>query len=40
MGTIGSNLDKTVSKLENQLALWGAQLEELVAKGKVAGLAP
>jgi hypothetical protein len=37
MGTIGSNLDKTVSKLENQLALWGAQLEELVAQGKVAG---
>jgi hypothetical protein len=37
MGTIESNLNKTVSKLEGQLELWSLQLKELVAKGEVAG---
>ena len=37
MGTIESSVDKTVSKLEGQLRLWGAKLNELVAKAEVAG---
>jgi hypothetical protein len=37
MGTIESNVDKTVSKLEDQLKLWGARLSELAAKVEVAG---
>jgi hypothetical protein len=37
MGTIESSINKTVSKLEGQLELWGVQLKELVAKGEVAG---
>ena len=37
MGTIGTSIDKTVSKLEDQLTLWGAKLNELVAKAEVAG---
>lgn len=37
MGTIESSVDKTVSKLEDQLKLWGAKLNELAAKADVAG---
>ena len=37
MGAIESNVDKTMSKLENQLKLWGAKLTELAAKVEVAG---
>lgn len=37
MGTIESSIDKTVSKLEDQLKLWGAKLNELAAKIDVAG---
>jgi len=37
MGTIETSIDKTVAKLEGQLALWGAHLKELVAKGEAAG---
>lgn len=37
MGTIESNVDKTVSKLEGQLRLWAAKLNELAAKVEVTG---
>jgi hypothetical protein len=37
MGTIESSVDKTVSKLDDQLKLWGAKLNELAAKVDVAG---
>jgi hypothetical protein len=37
MGTIESSVDRTVSKLEDQLALWGAKLKEAAAKAEVAG---
>jgi hypothetical protein len=37
MGTIESNVDKTMSKLQDQLKLWGAKLTELAAKVEVAG---
>ena len=37
MGTIESNVDKTVSKLEAQLKLWSAKFNELAAKIEVAG---
>ena len=37
MGSIESSVDKTVSKLEDQLTLWGAKFKELVAKVEVAG---
>ena len=37
MGTIETSVEKTVSKLEGQLKLWGAKLDELVAKAEVAG---
>jgi hypothetical protein len=37
MGTIESSVDKTVLKLEDQLKLWGAKLNELAAKVDVAG---
>ena len=37
MGTIEAGLEKTVARLEDQLKLWGAKLNVLVAKGKVAG---
>src|ERR1051325_9468345 len=37
MGTIESSVDKTVSKLEDQLKLWGAKLNELAAKVDAAG---
>ncbi|HEU4732492.1 MAG TPA: hypothetical protein VFT22_31570 [Kofleriaceae bacterium] len=37
MGTIESSVDKTLSKLEDQLKLWGAKLNELAAKVDVAG---
>jgi hypothetical protein len=37
MGTIESRVDKTVSKLESQLELWGAKLKVLAAKTEVAG---
>lgn len=37
MGTIRTNIDSNVSRLEDQLELWGARLNELVAKAEVAG---
>jgi hypothetical protein len=37
MMTIQSAVEKNISKLEAQLQLWGAKLEEVVAKAKVAG---
>jgi len=37
MGTIESNVDKTVSKLETQLESWRAKLTELVAKVEAVG---
>ncbi len=37
MGTIESNVEKTIAKMEAQLKLWNARFGELVAKGKVAG---
>ena len=37
MGTIGASVDKTVAKLEHELELWGAKLDELVAKVEVVG---
>lgn len=37
VGTIESNLDTTAKKLEGQLEIWGAKLDELVAKGSAAG---
>jgi hypothetical protein len=37
MGTIETSVDKTVSKVEGQIASWGAKLDELVAKADVAG---
>ena len=37
MQTIETNVEKTVSKLEGQLKLWGAKLNELAAKVDVAG---
>lgn len=36
METIGSNVDKTVTRLEDLLSLWGAKLNELAAKVEVA----
>jgi len=37
MGSIEAGLEKTVARLEDQLKLWGAKLNVLVAKGEVAG---
>lgn len=37
MGTIGTSVDKTMLKLEGQLDVWGAKLDELLAKAEVAG---
>jgi len=37
METIESNVDKTVSKLETQLASWRTRLTELMAKVEAAG---
>jgi chromosome segregation ATPase len=37
MGTIESNVDKRMSKLKDELELWGAKLDELAAKVEVAG---
>jgi histidinol dehydrogenase len=37
MGTIESSIDKTASKLEDQLKLWGAKINEIAAKVDVAG---
>jgi hypothetical protein len=37
MGAIESNVDRTVAKLEDQLRLWGAKLNELAAKVDVVG---
>ena len=36
METIGSSVDKTVTKLEDLLSLWGTKLEELAAKVEAA----
>lgn len=32
-----TNVDKTVSKLQDELALWGAKLDELLTKAEAAG---
>jgi len=37
MGTIRTNIDSTLAKLEDQFALWSAKLNELVARAGVAG---
>jgi len=37
MTTIESSIDKNLSKLEEQLKLWGAKLNEVMAKASVAG---
>ena len=37
MGTIETNIDKTVARMEGQLARWSAHLKDLVAKGEAAG---
>jgi len=37
MGTIESSVDKTMTKLEDQLKSWGAKLNELAAKVDAAG---
>ena len=37
MGTIETNIDRAVAKMEGQLATWSAHLKELVAKGEAAG---
>lgn len=37
MGTSESSLEKTLSKMEDQLKLWGAKLHVLGAKGEVVG---
>ncbi|MBP6629782.1 MAG: hypothetical protein KBG28_19770 [Kofleriaceae bacterium] len=37
MATLGTQLDHTVTSFEDQLALWGAKLEAMVAKAKVVG---
>lgn len=37
MATIESRVDKNLSKLEAQLKLWGAKLNEVAAKANVAG---
>ena len=37
MATVGSHLDKNLSKLEEQLKLWNARLTELLAKAAVTG---
>lgn len=36
METIGSGVDKTMTKLEDLLALWGTKLNELAAKVEAA----
>ncbi len=38
MSTHDTHVDKTVAKLEDQLDLWGARLNELVAKAEVVGM--
>lgn len=35
MGTFESSVERTVSKLEDQLELWAAKLNELAAKAEV-----
>jgi hypothetical protein len=37
MGTIETNVEKSIEKMDAQLKLWNARLAELIAKGKVAG---
>lgn len=37
MGTIGNSVDATIGKLEDQLTLWKAKLNELAAKTQAAG---
>ena len=37
MGNVESHVDKTLSKLEAQLKLWGDKLHESIAKASVAG---
>jgi hypothetical protein len=38
MSTHDTHVDKTVAKLEDQLDLWGARLNELVARAEVVGM--
>jgi hypothetical protein len=37
MTTLEQNIDKTIAKMEAQLKLWNARLNELAARGKVTG---
>ena len=37
MATLEQNIDKNIAKLEIQLELWNARLNELVARGKLTG---
>lgn len=37
MGTIESNVEKNMARLEAQLKLWGAKLDEVKAKASAAG---
>ncbi len=34
---MGAAVDRTVTKLQNDLEMWGAKLNELLAKAEVAG---
>ena len=36
LGTIESNLEKTIEKMEAQFKVWNAVLGQLIARGKVA----
>jgi hypothetical protein len=37
MSTVGSTIDRNISKLEDQLKLWGAKLDVRLAEARVAG---
>ena len=37
MANIEGRTDRTITRLEDQLELWGARLKEAIAKGEVAG---
>ncbi len=37
MANIEGRIDRTITRLEDQLELWGARLKEAIAKGEVAG---
>lgn len=37
MSTVGTTIDRNISKLEDQLKLWSAKLDVRLAEAKVAG---